>query len=190
MKILVTGSYATGKTSFCQLLAGACAANNITAACPDEVARSFRLPLNASQDGEISALLLGMQISQERHAFSGNMVLICDRGVPDIWSHNLASNKAGKGIGNPAISAVCIEWVRTYDLIIQSTACDDIDIPDDGVRNTDKRYRRQLEICHRQAMNHLSLHPNLIFDHTVQSRCAALRGAIAHIREVMISSAS
>lgn len=183
MKILVTGTYSSGKTSFCQRLLRACELENWNTYCPVETARVVNLPINMKQDGEASSFLLGMQFSRECELVDLFEVLICDRGLPDIWSHNLLSEVNGRGIANPSLKTVCDEWAKTYDIIIQSVVNDEIEIPADGLRVVDTTYRKKLELFHRKAMFTLSITPAFTFDHTEDSIKSAIHGTINHLRE-------
>lgn len=181
MKVLVTGAYSSGKTSLCQQLRYSCAVRGWRALCPVETARSIDMPLNTEQNGEISALLVGAQMSTERALYDLCDVLICDRGVPDIWSHNLALVEEGAEVKTPDIEALVKDWSQSYDFVIQSTCNHDIAIPWDGIRLTDPAYRRRLEEFHRCAMAALEVRPNLCFDDSPESVATAVSGALCHV---------
>jgi len=182
LKILVTGTYSSGKTSFCHKLLRACERQGWKTRCPIEVARSVELPLNTKQDGEASSFLIGMQMAMERELVSLCDVLICDRGMPDIWSHNLMSASKGSGVKNLGIKSISREWSSSYDIVIQSICNYKIEIPLDGFRVGDKTYRKKLELFHREAMIDLSMAPTFSFDHTKNSVETAIKRTVCYLR--------
>lgn len=190
MKILITGTYSSGKTTLCQKILGACLSNGWQATAPIEIARTIKIPLNTQQNNEISSFLIGAQLSAEKLFENTNDIFICDRGIPDIWSHNLALKQVGFDIKCSALEALARTWSQSYDFVIQSTCDHSIAIPEDGIRNTSTSYREMLELCHRESMSFLGIRPDLSFSSDTASIEATLNAAINYISQRMAPRAS
>lgn len=182
MKILVTGAYSSGKTSFCGRLQKAFRSVGFDAACPQEAARSLKLPLNASQDAEVTALLIGYQISAEMALLPRHDILICDRGLPDIFSHDLEVARTDHGLRNAHIRDLATSWCTSYSYVIQSNVDHSVRIPADGIRVTDGCYRARLEAFHRSAMRTLNVKPDCDFGFEEGSIESAINEAVTHVR--------
>lgn len=158
--------------------------------CPKETARTIDLPLNRRQNGELSALLIGAQIATERTLVKLCEILICDRGIPDIWSHNLAVKGRGAEITSHEIEELSRGWSKSYDLVIQSVSDDNVPIPPDGVRVVDKSYRKKLEAFHREAMKLLEVTPDFCFDSSASSVNLTVSETLCYLRARIASKAS
>ncbi|MBQ2262477.1 MAG: ATP-binding protein [Loktanella sp.] len=148
MKILVTGAYSTGKSIFVNELAGTLRKNGYSVAVLPDSSREITLPLNRYQGHDTTMWLLAWQISKEKISSSmlkANSIILCDRGVPDILSHNLESITRNSGLENAHAMSTAQDWCKSYDLSFFSLIDKAIPINNDGLRVIDPSFRQKME---------------------------------------------
>lgn len=108
MKILLTGTIHTGKTTVLDLLKGLSLPN---VSVINEVAREM-LSANPAleQSPAFQDILFTEQVRRERNAEKTSPVVICDRGSLDIISHS-------KLFGH-AVQPEWVEWLKTYSQVL------------------------------------------------------------------------
>jgi len=140
LKVLLCGSFSTGKTTTLTELRQAMDRRGIRGVVLDEPARACPLPLHAGQGLATSGWLLG-EIIRGECALSGAQVLLCDGGPPGVVAHD----RAAGGHGNDVVSAVAEAWMPTYDLVYRAEVDHTIPVRADDLRAVDPVYRDDVE---------------------------------------------
>lgn len=151
LKVIVTGAFSTGKTSLVDALSTDLVDRGLTVATVPDVARDCSVPLNADQTEDATLWLLATQIAHEiEAAFGPEMVMLCDRGVPDVLAHHLDLASSDKAGWADLLKPFLDSWLSTYDLILFSRIDERIPIASDGLRTEDSAYRTRLDqLAHR-----------------------------------------
>jgi nicotinamide riboside kinase len=145
-KVIVTGAFSTGKSKLVAALQDNLATAGVTVRLLIDLARQCPLPLNEMQNDATSLWLLTTQISREIEASQRNEdVLLCDRGVPDIFAHLLDHSGNHDAEWLKAIAPFVKKWISTYDLVLFSRVDEMIAIAPDGLRSVDAAYRTRLD---------------------------------------------
>jgi hypothetical protein len=169
LKILVTGAYSTGKTTFVNQLSVCLTEAGIPSVTLCDSSREITLPLNKEQGMITTLWLLAWQISKEKTALNlspKGTVLICDRGIPDILAHNFDSGDRGTGLTDGNALETAQDWCSTYDLSFFSVVDAAIAVAEDGVRVTDASYRLKLQEFGRLTSSYLGFCTDLPVDLT------------------------
>jgi nicotinamide riboside kinase len=146
LKVIVTGAFSTGKTSLVDALSSDLVNRGLTVATLPDVARDCPVPLNADQTEDATLWLLATQIAREIEAALGaEMVMLCDRGVPDVLAHQFDLGSSGKAGWGDLLNPFLDSWLSTYDLILFSRVDERIPIASDGLRVEDSAYRTWLD---------------------------------------------
>jgi GTPase SAR1 family protein len=165
IKVLVSGAYATGKTTLCWKVCEQLDAKGVSWKLVSEVSRRCPFLLNRDQTFLASAWLIGAQIREESEQMVGDhSVLICDRGVPDILSHTTVIEPFGDSDKRlrEIIIRVCREWGRSYDAIFATTIDAARGIEVDCMRVPDRDYRRLLEQSIFDALTMMDVAPTVL----------------------------
>lgn len=154
MKVLITGAFSTGKSTFAAALEENLQGRGFEIRSLPDPARDCPLPLNLAQTSLSSIWLAAAQLKREVEVmdrFDG--IAICDRGIPDILAHDLDCKisknaqtiEEAEGGDFGLFIPFLKRWCLTYDIILKS--CVDSDIPPavDGVRLPDSVYRDRLD---------------------------------------------
>ncbi|WP_257541853.1 ATP-binding protein [Sphingobium sp. CFD-1] len=146
LKVIVTGAFSTGKSSLVEALALELTDIGLAVVRIPDVARTCRLPLNEAQTDATSLWLLTTQVAREIEAQAGpELVMLCDRGVPDILAHHRDNRPAAHGRWLEAMGAFPKKWIATYDVVLFSRIDDNKSIAADGLRSEDPAYRKRLD---------------------------------------------
>ena len=143
IKVLVSGAFSTGKTTLCAALGDKLEQDGRRVIRLPDVARRRPLSLNRAQTENSSLWLLTTQVAAEIEASEKPVdVVLCDRGVPDVFAHILdIAARAGGGRFSASIAPFAKAWLPTYDLIL-ATRVDRGRAPEpDGIRDPDPEYR-------------------------------------------------
>lgn len=177
LKVIVTGAFSTGKTKLLAALEAELIGAGLTVVNLPDVARECPLPLNEIQTDEASLWLLTTQISKEIVTSQGfEHVLLCDRGVPDIFAHQLDHSENDRAAWLEPIAPFAEKWISTYDIILLSRVDEAVPIAPDGLRSEDAAYRTRLD---RRATEALASRPDIIeLDNSFPVRLAQARDAI------------
>lgn len=155
LKVVVSGAFSTGKSTTVDMVHDALTQAGYSLEVLPDVARQSPLPVNREQTAEGSAWLIGEQIRAESVAVAKRPeVVLCDRGVLDIGSHNRMIEPASRreSLVLKAVEDIVTAWSATYDIVFV-TRIDERLLPlADGVRDTDPLYQQALdralcEIC-------------------------------------------
>ncbi len=182
-KILVSGAFATGKTTLCNRVADRLVSEGRSVTILSETPRRCPFALNKDQTPLASAWLLGEQIRSEVEVVvSEPELVICDRGIPDIVSHTTILEVAGRRDQDLKTSLLDLarSWCRTYDIVFWALLDPHEQIESDGVRVADKRYQEFLEASIEEAFRLLSLSP-LILPGANAERVEAMRKSIEEL---------
>jgi len=154
-KILVTGTFSSGKTTLCRVLNNQLTSLGISSIILPDVARQCTLPLNKNQTILTSCWLAFRQLSAESNIKGGDYdFLILDRGLFDIIAHSLLLTnitKADRLVLKEIINFTCL-WAQSIDSIYLSK-CSDLPVQIDGLRIPDKAFQLQLEECLFQLLD-------------------------------------
>lgn len=146
-KILITGAFATGKSTLCEMLEKEFRLLGLSSSLLSGVPRNSPFALNKKQTHLASSWLVGEQIRLEVfHSTKAKNILICDRGIPDIISHTiiLKTDKRDEKLFKILLK-IAKEWSKTYDLIFWAKLNLKFAIPKDGIRIPKKKYQIELE---------------------------------------------
>ena len=147
LKILVTGVFATGKTTLVKKVTDiATREDGLQIELVQDVARDEDVPQNKDQTYLSTLAHFGYHLGRESEAaFKSNDIILCDRGIPDILSHALEMLEAvgSTMIGYDTFVESCKSWLEHYDKIVRCFPGKE-QIKDDGVRIKDEKYRRRL----------------------------------------------
>ena len=160
-KILITGSFSTGKTSTIHSLRKELRNNGYRTVVVPEVARKCPLPLNRQQDYNSCLWLLHQQSADEiacqRH---DTEFVICDRGVPDIYSHYLETKDRLGKLPNPIdlLNTYLVAWCLGYDITFFSSIDESIKAKKDAIRLADDDFRHEMQQRLRDALRILNVH--------------------------------
>jgi predicted ATPase len=151
MKVLITGAYSTGKTTFVQNLA----MSNVLRSkflqdvlVREDSSRQCPLPLNRQQTIHTSLWLAGHTISEESRLIQESTqgtLMLCDRGMPDFLSHTPSESSASAMRLEAAMWELASAWMPTYSLVFLSRVNNRIPISSDALRVLDPAYRNHLE---------------------------------------------
>ena len=179
-KVIVTGAFSTGKTELIAALEVDLVGIGLVVTRLPDVARECPLPLNHLQTEEASLWLLTTQISREIEASQGHEdVLLCDRGVPDIFAHLLDHTGSGDARWLEPTVPFVRKWITTYDVVLFSRIDETAPIAPDGLRAEDAAYRTALD---QRAAEALSLRTDTI------ELANSFRERLAQAREAIIRS--
>jgi hypothetical protein len=163
VKVLVTGAFATGKTTLSKLIKAELSGLGERVALLSEIPRRCRFALNREQTTLASAWLIGEQIRSEVEESIGDInYLICDRGIPDILSHTTAIIGEEPQAPFSTILAISKAWSTTYNYIYWTKSNPILPIEADGFRIVSKDYQFTLEKHLENAFALLGLVPTIL----------------------------
>lgn len=162
LKILIAGAYATGKTTLSTHLYEDFNSMDINTGLVSGIPRNCPFVLNTQQTVFASVWLVGEQMRAEIEASVGNVkVLICDRGIPDFFSHTrvlpLKSDKERKLFG--IIQEISTNWSQTYDIVFWAHLDLNREIEADEIRVAQKEYQILMESSIRETFDTLHIVP-------------------------------
>lgn len=162
VKVLISGAFASGKTTLCKCLRGCLDSMGLKVNLTSETPRSCPFALNKQQTVFASAWLMGEQIRAEVEASVGNVaVVICDRGIPDIFSHTrvLSLESHQEKVIFQVLKEIATAWSKTYDLILWAGSDPEREIVADEIRVTSKEYQNEMEISIQKTFSELKIKP-------------------------------
>lgn len=164
-KVLVSGAFATGKTTLVKRMASSFESRGTRVLKTKDVARSCPFPLNKGQNPGVSMWLVGEQIRQEVSAcLRGAELVICDRGMPDILSHTMVLDvrTPTDELYASLTTQMARLWVPTYDVILWATIDETREIVADRLREVDREYQRLLEDAIANVFDQLLITPVIL----------------------------
>ncbi|WP_164773746.1 AAA family ATPase, partial [Mesorhizobium sp. M7A.F.Ca.CA.004.01.1.1] len=160
VKILICGAFSAGKTETVLATKTLLETNGHKVSLVEEVARKAPFALNKSQDFETTSWLYCQQICSEIEASKdGAAITICDRGIPDIFSHFLDTmEKASKpGPFLDALFPALKQWCSTYGKVFFCPVDHGIPVQVDSLRVADPAYRLKMENHSLEALEMLDV---------------------------------
>ncbi len=146
-KLLVTGTFSTGKTTLCNTLDNQLRNKGIRSIVIPEASRSCPLPLNDKQTILCSVWLALKQIENEMSLPKSKEVVIYDKGLPDIVSHTYEikmTTSEDKQLFSQLIK-VATKNIKSYDAIYMTHCSESREIAIDDVRLNDKAYQKRIQ---------------------------------------------
>jgi energy-coupling factor transporter ATP-binding protein EcfA2 len=95
MKILITGTHGTGKTTFAHALVGVLRRKSWNAGISDDAARRSRLKGRIGNNLCMQSELFGLTIEGEAFLTWMYEIVVCDRGILDILAYNRLWSQLG-----------------------------------------------------------------------------------------------
>ena len=159
-KILVSGEYSAGKTTLCRALREDMEKAGTTLEIVGEIPRRCPYALNRRQTHLATGWLFGEQIKSEVEACAANVdIVICDRGLPDYFSHTrtIAPNNKNEETLFRTLKDIAQGWSQTYDLVFWARHDPSAGISGEGVRVVDKSYQKLMQESIRATFSELGL---------------------------------
>ncbi|MBE1502741.1 hypothetical protein H4696_009841 [Amycolatopsis lexingtonensis] len=153
-KVLLSGSFSTGKTSTLSLLHEALEHRGVPSVVRLEPARHCPLSLDLHQDVDTARWLMGDLIREESELVSrpGLRVVLCDGGPPDILVHT-----PGHPDPEATLLGLARSWQPTYDFVFWARPDIAQPIAADDVRVVDEGYRQRIDTALPAAFDTLSV---------------------------------
>ncbi len=164
-KILITGVYASGKTSLIDLLKKSLESQGKRVVVIHEVARQCPFDLNKSQSLMATSWLVMAQLNNELTQQEATVdYIIFDRGLPDIIAHTeyVLSEEQDDLNFFRMLDTLGRTSIHSYNYIFLSTSSDEFSIHVDELRVDDVQYQKKLELLHlnyliRSEVNYILL---------------------------------
>lgn len=160
IRILVTGVFATGKTSLIHSLKKELEKQEKKVAVFNEVARECPYKLNHEQTIIATTWLIMRQIENEMMDLSAEYdFIIYDRGIPDITAHAQLSEKKidGYELFLNQLEKLGKESLKNFDFIFLAKRSESMNIATDSIRIDDSAYQRDLEHLHIEYLKNTNL---------------------------------
>lgn len=145
VKIAISGTHSTGKSTFVDRLAGKLTALGRDYSVIREIVRECRLPILKEQTTASTLWMVATGIVEEVEAEQSGSVVLVDRPILDPLAYLLATEVAIRedSADYEALEGMIAGWVRTYDLIIHSRLDRSIPFNKAG-RDPDPHYRETI----------------------------------------------
>ncbi|WP_080631772.1 AAA family ATPase [Aeromonas dhakensis] len=154
-RILITGVFASGKTSLIDLLRTTLEYEGEKVVVINEVARQCPFDLNKSQSLMSTSWLVMAQIKNEITQPENTCdYIIFDRGLPDIIAHTkyVLNDNHDELIFFDMLESLSESSLKSYDYVFLSMSSSKFKIDVDEIRVADVEYQKKLENIH---INHL-----------------------------------
>lgn len=158
IKIAVTGTHCTGKTSRALELAEELASQNpgCSVGIVRETVRDCPLPINEKMTADAQLWIMAAQIGAEIQACAQHDIVVCDRCIldPYIYAGWMANEMIHSGDRARAVAFVAflsniggltMSWLRTYEMLYWRRPGHDRPLVGDGFRSIDPRFRRDID---------------------------------------------
>ncbi len=148
LKVGITGTHGTGKTSLAHSLVGHLKELDFNAGHIREFVRDCPLPVGTEKENSSAAQtwILCRQLIEELEAVHKYDILICDRTVIDNYAYFLWNLRTGRPAAEELqkIAAGIFEsWANTYDFVIKLPIS--VPLSADGFRSTDLQWQREID---------------------------------------------
>ena len=148
IKIGITGTHGTGKTSLAHSLVGHLKELGFNAGYIREFVRDCPLPVGTEKENSIpaQAWILCRQLIEELEAVHKYDILVCDRTVIDNYAYFLWNLRVGRPASEELqkiAASILDSSAHTYDFIIKLPIT--IQLSVDGFRSTDAQWQREID---------------------------------------------
>jgi len=149
MKIALTGSHGTGKTTLAYELTAELKKHGINATMCTEVARKCPFPIHRKGNFQSQLWIFVTQIKDELEAEKDYEFVVCDRSVLDTYAY---TKYLLTSADTERLWAFARENLKTYDLLFKTPIIDSY-IIEDGVRDTDKKFQQDIDAILNKFLN-------------------------------------
>ncbi len=148
LKVGLTGTHGTGKTSLAHSLVGHLKELGFNAGYIREFVRDCPLPVGTEKENSAPAQtwILCRQLLEELEAANKYDILVCDRTVIDNYAYFLWNLRAGR-LANESLQKIAEtifeSWAHSYDFIIKLPIT--VPLSPDGFRSTDLEWQKEID---------------------------------------------
>lgn len=157
-KVAIIGTHGVGKTTLCKALAEVAKDHGKQTECVGEVVRECPYLLNHNMGYEALEWTSLEQIARERKAERANPdLIICDRSVYDPYVYFKQTFSASRtsvqhDILSSSLRVFLFHYLQTYDKIFLVGRTSAV-IEDDGFRDLDKKFHREVDEAFQQMFH-------------------------------------
>ncbi len=165
LKIGISGSHSTGKTTFIKRLEKALNYKSISFKTVSDLATICPLPILRKHTVESTLWIASKGITDEVETEYKFDVVIADRPILDCWAYFNAVCKNRYEESNPklqTLKSMISNWLPTYDIIYQTVINANIPIEDNKGRDLDIAYRNEIGTEMIEASKQFSITPKLL----------------------------
>lgn len=171
MKIGITGTHCTGKTSLAHALMGVLKERGYNAGITREFVRECPIPAGTEGRNSPAAQLwiIGRQLIEEIEAANSYEMVICDRTIVDNYAYFLWTLKTEMNTDSAIAQmaqGILNNWAPSYDYLLKLPIASPLQ--PDGFRSTDPDWQREIDslideiITERKLqINKIALAPNV-----------------------------
>ena len=163
MKISISGTHSTGKSSFVQSIASSLRGAGVSFGIVGDLAAKCPLAILRKQGIAGTIWITATAIAKEVAASDSCEVVIVDRSVVDPWAYlHSASTSPSKTTEYDALERIVESWVGTYDLMYKTVVEPNISIENNGLRDLDPAYRAAVDASFSTAFQRFDLNPRYL----------------------------
>jgi tRNA uridine 5-carbamoylmethylation protein Kti12 len=165
IKIGISGSHSTGKTTFIKRLEKALIEKSIKFKTVSDLATICPLPILRNHTVESTLWIASKGITDEVETEYKFDVVIADRPILDSWAYFNAVCKNQYEESNPklqTLKSMILHWLPTYDIIYQTVINENIPIEDNKGRDLDIEYRKEIGTEMIEASKQFNITPKLL----------------------------
>lgn len=165
LKVGITGTHGTGKTSLAHSLVGHLKELGFNAGYIREFVRDCPLPVGTEKENSAAAQtwILCRQLIEELEAAHKYDILICDRTVIDNYAYFLWNLRAGR-LANESLQKIAAEifenWAHSYDIILRLPIT--VPLSPDGFRSTDMVWQKEIDTIIREILSAKNIKHHII----------------------------
>jgi len=162
IKIGISGSHSTGKTTFIKRLEKMLNDKSIKFKTISDLATICPLPILHDHTVESTLWIASKGITEEVEAEHNFPVVIADRPILDCWAYFYAVNKNQFDYNTSKLQTLknmIANWLPTYDLIYQTVIDDAIKIENNKGRDLDENYRKIIGVEMVEASKLFNVQP-------------------------------
>lgn len=165
MKIGISGSHSTGKSTFIKRLEKSLNDKSIKFKSVSDLAIQCPLPILRDHTVESTLWIASKGIADEIETEHKHEVVIVDRPILDCWAYFNAVCKDRYEATDPKLQTLKFmisNWLPTYDIIYQTVIDERIPIEDNKGRDLEEEYRRQIGTEMANASKQFDINPRLL----------------------------
>lgn len=165
IKIGISGSHSTGKTTFIKRLEKSLSDKSIKFKSVSDLAIKCPLPILCNHTVESTLWIASKGITDEVETEYKYDIVIADRPILDCWAYFNAVCKNRYEETNPklqTLKSMISNWLPTYDIIYQTVINENISIEDNKGRYLKEEYRSQIGTEMINASRQFNITPRLL----------------------------